>query len=155
MVQVRDRANTQMLQYVLTTFKFRWELIAGEDRLVAFDIWRSPFSSSPPKAEYMKSLSGPYSVRNKNYKSSILRAGIRTRDLRGGDARILEDVPVFATEYGQPIRHALPQAVWGLAAFDDSDASSYSDDQVGGSKIRIYWEIESPRGSALMEAREG
>lgn len=137
----------------LKLVQFRWELIAGEDRLVAFDTWESPLTSHPPKEEYMKSLRPPYSVHNKDYVSSVIRAGICAGHVRAHESRIIENTPVFTTEYGQPIRHALSQVVWGLTASYWVDRNASHEDQFGGTKVRLHWEAETGRNYTLMEPK--
>lgn len=83
--------------------------------------------------------------------SSVIRTGICAGHLRAHESRIIENTPVFTTEYGQPIRHALPQVVWGLIASYWVDRNANHEDQFGGTKVRFHWEAGSRRNYALME----
>lgn len=85
------------------------------------------------------------------YSNSVIRNGIQAGDLQGHEINVIDNTPVFVTEYGQPIRHALPQAVWGLVASDWlDDQHQRGDDELEGTKINIHWEIEVRRDSAIM-----
>ncbi|KAF2735528.1 hypothetical protein EJ04DRAFT_563219 [Polyplosphaeria fusca] len=139
---------------VLKLAQFQWELIAGEDRLVAFEVWPSPLTTSAPKTDYFKSVQRPYSVSNTNFSASVLRKGVRAADLRGSGSDILQNTPAVTTKYGQPLRHPRPQTVWGLFVSKEGSEELHRDDSVGGSRISVHWEIEAPRGSAVMEPVE-
>lgn len=80
-----------------------------------------------------------------------MRSGILAGNLQGHETNVIDNTPIISTEYGQPIRHALPQAVWGLVASDWLDNHHrHSDDELDGTKINIHWEIEVRRDSAIM-----
>lgn len=98
----------------------------------------------------MKTIRKPYSVRKGDFSSSELSVGIYAHEVQSYQSKIINNTPIIMTEYGQPIRHALPRTVWGLLAYDWEDNTEIWDDE-GYSKVRVHWEIERRKDSAFME----